>query len=367
MSKSTTKTYDENDTITIRSKKGPKVNFVQVSKEIVYNVGLSVLARQLLTILLSFPEYYTCKKTGLIKEWQIVDSFLMELLLCKRKKLQKAFKELRIAGYVTLVYPKKENGDFKGSHREFDYYPIFNDFEGTLEQEEYKTKIEKRKTHIINSNSTDLKIKEIINLGINEVYGEVIFGTLPKTTSEDNNNKIKNNINKKTDLDLRNSDHKSQSGNCIKTDKKSSLPNPLNSRELKTQPPKASPDAITASQPSTPKKDTNKVENAAVKPLQAFKNDKISWDKLPTDIHDAPIEERLDFINMSKAKIDGESFTPKELVARYGKDKLAMVWSDMKGFVAENPGKHVLNVAGLFLKRLRSTEAMLGSAPTQSA
>ena len=141
----------------------------------------------------------------------------------------------------------------------------------------------------------------------------------------------------------------------------------MNSRELKTQPPKASPDAITASQPSTPKKDTNKVENAAVKPLQAFKNDKISWDKLPTDIHDAPIEERLDFINMSKAKIDGESFTPKELVARYGKDKLAMVWSDMKGFVAENPGKHVLNVAGLFLKRLRSTEAMLGSAPTQSA
>lgn len=284
----------------------------------------------------------------------------------KKHKIYRLLKELEVAGYLRREFLRDSGGHVTGVLHQianeaiFDYEPLPNYHNNKNNQ----------------APPDNQPHPDFQEAGKQQAGNQGAYKTNKNTTKKE--------FYKNTDLDLRNSDHKSQSGNCIKTDKKSPLPNPLNSRELKTQPTKTSPEAITATQPSTPKKDTSKVEIAAAKHLQVanlakfndrvspkkpktYVDDKMPWDKLPTDIHDAPIEERLDFINLSKAKIDGKSFTPKELVARYGKDKLAMVWSDMKGFVAENPGKHVLNVAGLFLKRLRSTEAMLGSAPTQSA
>ncbi len=387
--KNEVKNQSIHSTVTVRSKRGSKANFTQVSNDAIYDVGLSTTARHLLTTLLSFPEYYHCKKTDTIKEWKIIDDYLMELLVCKERRLQEAFRELRVAGYVTLLYPRDKDGKINGSRREFDYYPIFSDLEGTPERKIYDDKRSAfDKKH---------KNKESEPIGLNDDFSEEFIGlnrervflSLGKTHSHINNKKSKDNTDSiGSNFILKQEDptkeilSESELENCVtKEVLKVSNSTPLgvtNGSGVTTGNVEAKPEAITATKTSQPGNKYSQNEIVPQKPLRAANlafssgnktkifSDQVSWAELPAEIHDYDVEDRLKFINLEKAKIDGQSFAPKELVAKYGEGKLAMVWADMKGYVAENADVCVKNVAGLFLKRLRQTEAMLVLATARS-
>jgi hypothetical protein len=351
-------------TVTVRSKRGSKTNFTQVSNDAIYDVGLSPTARHLLTILLSFPEYYHCKRTDTLKEWKIIDDYLMELLLCCRETLQKLFKELRVAGFVTLYHPRGDDGKMKGTRREFDYYPIFNDFDGTPERKEYD---DDRAAFNKKHKNKDREPTELANdcneesLDLDRNTENPIVG---KTCSHLNNkNNTTNTDSNEKDYILIHSDptkeiaHNPELERCIKKDKaegrKEEEP-PKNAAEkvvLETTV-KSSQNAMNNSDPL---KQCHQQEN---EPPRAFKealssvaanvSHMVSYKSIPSAlIYGGTMQEILSFVGVQPVDVKG-------WVNEFG-DTLYMMFSELKEYATEI---NVVNVGGWFRKRVyREREA----------